>query len=97
MREREVEARLRRQVEARGGQCLKFVPDQDPGMPDRLILLPHGEVCWVELKKPVGGKVSKLQARQHQRLRRLGHRVEVVWTPQQADALAAELFPGGGE
>jgi hypothetical protein len=49
----------------------------------------------VETKKPKGGRVSKLQCVQHDRLRRLGQRVEVVWTKEQADALVAELVPAG--
>ena len=91
IREREVEAHLRRLVEARGGRCEKFIPDQDAGMPDRIVMLPRGVLVWVETKKPKGGEVSKLQKYQHTRLRRLGQRVEVVWTKKQAESLVEEL------
>jgi hypothetical protein len=87
MREREVEAYLRKRVEQAGGMCLKFVPDQAPGMPDRVVLLPGGTVIWVELKRPEGGRVAPLQAWRHEQLRRIGQRVEVVWTREQADEL----------
>jgi len=93
MREREVEAHLRKLVEGLGGECKKFVPDQDPGYPDRIVMLPGGVLVWVELKKPKGGRVSGLQKFRHAELRALGQRVEVVWTKEQADRLVAELAP----
>lgn len=91
VREREVEGYLRRRVEQAGGRCEKFVPDLDSGMPDRVVMLPGGVLVWVETKKPVGGRVTKLQRVQHARLRALGQRVEVVWTKEQADELVDEL------
>lgn len=89
MREREVEAYLRRRVEEAGGRCEKFIPDLDSGMPDRIVMLPHGVLVWVETKKPKGGKVTALQKFQHEKLRRLGQVVEVVWTKEQTDELVA--------
>lgn len=96
VREREVEGHLRREAERRGGRCVKFVPDVDNGMPDRILMLPGGILVWVETKKPKGGKVSSLQREQHRRLRALGQRVEVVWTKEEADALLEELAPSRG-
>ena len=90
-REREVERRLVDRVSAAGGQCLKFVPEQAPGMPDRLVLMPGGVSVWVELKRPRGGRLAPLQSWRHEQLRRLGQRVEVVWTREQADALVQSL------
>ena len=91
MREREVEAYLRRRCEKAGLPVYKFVPDQDPGMPDREILLPGERVCWVETKKPKGGRVAELQKYRHRKLREAGHRVEIVWTKDQADELVRKL------
>ena len=48
--EKDVEGYLTRQVERLDGRCLKFIPDIDNGMPDRLVLLPGGITVWVELK-----------------------------------------------
>ena len=93
VREREIEGYLRRRVEQAGGRCVKFIPDVDNGMPDRVVMLPGGVLLWVETKKPKGGKVSSLQREQHRRLRALGQRVEVVWTKEDADALLSELTP----
>ena len=91
MREREVESHLTKLCEAAGLPIFKFVPDQAPEMPDRMILLPGRRVVWVELKKPKGGRVAALQKYRHKVLREAGHRVEVVWTKEQAEALVAEL------
>ena len=91
MREREVESYLNKLCEAAGLPIYKFVPDQAPGMPDRIICLPDERVCWVETKKPVGGKVARLQQYRHRKLREAGQRVEVVFTKEQASELVAEL------
>lgn len=90
-REREVELRLVNLVSVHGGQCLKFVPDQAPGMPDRLVLMPGGVTVWAELKQPKGGRLSPLQKWRHEQLRKLGQRVEIVWTKEQAEALVRDL------
>lgn len=91
MREREVESYLRRRVEALGGECVKFIPDDMPGYPDRIVMLPGGVLVWAETKKPKGGRVSKLQKLRHEQLRALGQRVVVVWTKEQADELVEQL------
>lgn len=90
-RESDVESYLRKRVEQAGGQCIKFLPDYARGFPDRIVLLPGGVLVWVELKRLQGGKLSPAQKVQHMTLRRLGQRVEVVWTKEQADALVKEL------
>lgn len=92
MREREVERYLRDRVEQAGGRCVKFIPDIDNGMPDRVVMLPGGVLVWTEVKKPQGGALSELQRWQHRRLRELGQRVEVIWTKEDADRLVAELL-----
>ncbi len=91
MREREVESHLGDEVEKLGGKCVKFIPDFMPGMPDRVIILPHGILVWCELKKPKGGKLSSLQRLRHKWLRSMGQEVFVVRTKEQADALCLEL------
>ena len=92
--ENEVEGHLRR-VEKVGGVCVKFLPDFARGFPDRIVLLPGGVLVWVETKRPQGGVLSPVQKVQHVLLRRLGQRVEVVWTKDQADALIDSLVSTG--
>ncbi len=77
MLERDIERVLKLHVEQRGGECFKFVPTHHKGMPDRLVILPNGKYVWVELKAE-GGRVSKIQAFRHERLRALGCDVRVV-------------------
>ena len=88
--EKDVEGYLTRQVERLDGKCLKFIPDIDNGMPDRIVLLPGGIVVWVELKNGKTEKARKLQRLQHRRLRLLGQRVEVVQTKEAVDELLEE-------
>ena len=85
--ESEVEGYLRKQVERRGGLCIKFLPDFSRGFPDRIVLLPGGMLIWVETKRPVGGKLDAAQKVAHVLLRRLGQRVEVVWSKDEVDEL----------
>ena len=95
IRESEVEGHLRRSVESRGGQCVKFLPDYKRGWPDRILLLPGGGMVWVETKRPVGGKPSAAQLMAHQSLRKLGFRVEVVWSLEEVDRLVESLLHPG--
>ena len=90
-----MEGHLRRRVEKVGGVCVKFLPDFARGFPDRIVLLPRGVLVWVETKRPQGGVLSPVQKVQHVLLRRLGQRVEVVWTKDQADALIDSLVSTG--
>lgn len=93
--ENEVEGHLRRRVEKVGGICVKFLPDFARGFPDRIVLLPRGVLVWVETKRPQGGVLSPVQKVRHVLLRRLGQRVEVVWTKDQADDLIDSLVGTG--
>lgn len=77
MREKEVERKLREEVKMKGGLALKFVSPGMSGVPDRIILLPGGKICFVELKAP-GKKPRPLQLSRHAMLRRLGFEVFVV-------------------
>lgn len=44
MRESEIEARLVRGIREVGGLCYKFVSPGNPGVPDRLAVLPEGQI-----------------------------------------------------
>ena len=94
VRESEIESYLRQIVESVGGRCVKFIPDYKRGWPDRILLFPGGTLVWVETKRPEGGKVSDAQRVAHLTLRRLGQRVELVWTKDQANALLRDLIGG---
>ena len=75
--EKTLEARLRKEVEARGGMALKLLSQLHRGLPDRLILLPGGWTIFVELKS-TGKKPTLLQRHCHEQLRQMDFPVFVV-------------------
>lgn len=85
--ETDIESRLVRGVEKRGGICLKVGFD---GWPDRLCLLPGGRVVWVETKRP-GGTASGAQRWRVARLRRMGFRAEIPYTADAVDEILESL------
>ena len=89
--EKDIERRLRKVVEDRGGLCLKWVCPGWSGVPDRIILLPGGRVIFAETKRPKDGRVSKLQQWWLGRLRRLGFVACVVWDWSDVERLEALL------
>ena len=77
IREREIEAFLRKMVTKQGGLCLKFVSPGWEGAPDRIILFPGGKIFFVEVKRP-GERPRPLQLKRHEELRKLGFSVYVI-------------------
>ena len=78
MREKIVERILVQGIRKAGGVAYKFVSPGNDGMPDRLVVMPGGRVCFVELKQDTG-KLSGLQKIQISRMRRLGCNVCVLY------------------
>ena len=77
MNEEKIEQKLRDEVKRRGGLALKFVSPGFVGVPDRIVLMPDGNVGFVEVKAP--GEVPRaIQVSVHKRLRRLGFKVFVL-------------------
>ena len=77
MREKAIEQKLVRAVKGRGGICPKLVSPGFDGMPDRIVLLPHGRMSFVEVKAP-GEKPRPIQESRHRLLQRLGFKVYVL-------------------
>lgn len=75
--EKQVEQKLVTETRKKGGLAVKFVSPSFSGMPDRLVLLPHGKMAFVEVKAP-GKKPRVLQVKRHEMLRELGFRVFVL-------------------
>ncbi|MDY6289986.1 MAG: VRR-NUC domain-containing protein [Succiniclasticum sp.] len=76
-KEKGIEQKLVRAAKGRGGICPKLVSPGFDGMPDRLVLLPHGKMGFVEVKAP-GEKPRPLQAARHRLLERMGFKVYVL-------------------
>lgn len=98
MREREIERHLVRRVKEQGGEVRKVQWIGRRGAPDRLVMLPYGEIsngwtrfatsCWVELKAP-GKKPEAYQLREHERMRKMGQRVVVIDSLEGVEELLA--------
>lgn len=77
MREAEIEKRLRNGIRQIGGRCYKFVSPGNDGVPDRIVVLPGGQIVFIELKAETG-RLSPLQRIQITRLRDLNADVRVL-------------------
>lgn len=88
--EKLVERKLVEGAKAKGGMCIKLLCDNLSGLPDRLLLLPPSKMMFVELKT-TGKKPRPIQVLMHERLRKLGFRVDVIDTVQGVNNLLNEI------
>ena len=90
MTEKDVEQSLVNSVKMAGGLALKFVSPGVNGVPDRLILLPHGKIAFAELKAP-GKKMRPLQIKRKRQLEQLGFSVYCIDGPEQIGGIIHEI------
>jgi hypothetical protein len=90
VRESTVEHRLITETKKRGGIALKFVSPGIDGVPDRLVLLPHGKFAFVEVKAP-GRTLRPLQVRRIGQLRELGYLAYCLDHPDQIGGILDEI------
>lgn len=88
MRERDIEAYLVARVRELGGEVRKVKWVGRAHAPDRFVMLPRRRALWVELKRP-GERARPGQVREHERMRKLGQRVEVVDSYEGVDEVLA--------
>lgn len=88
MRERAIEAYLVARAKELGGEVRKIKWIGRRGAPDRLVWFADGREIWVELKAS-GTPPEPHQAREHERMRRMGRRVEVVDSFARVDEVLA--------
>jgi hypothetical protein len=86
-RESAIEKYLTDTVELLGGMCYKLAVPGRRGYPDQLVKLPGREAFVVEVKRPKGGVVAKLQMERHKEMRAIGWRVYVAKTRGEVDAI----------
>lgn len=81
MKESRIETALVRGVKRGfpGAEVRKLVWLGRRHAPDRVVFWPDGKIDFIELKAP-GKKPHAGQRREHERLRKLGHRVWVIGT-----------------
>ena len=88
--EKLIERKLVELCKENGVLCIKLLTYQFTGLPDRMCLFPGGTVVFVELKT-TGEKPRKIQTNIHNKLRKLGFRVEVIDSIEQVQQLIDEL------
>ena len=88
--ERDIEQRLVKAVKAKGGLAPKFVSPGFDGVPDRIVLLPHGRIAFIELKAK-GRKMRPLQVRRKRQLESLGFSVYCIDSPEQIGGILDEI------
>lgn len=96
MLEKFLEQKLVRCVRAAGGLCLKWSSPGAAGVPDRIVLLPGGRLIFVEMKRPKGGRLSKLQKWWAKRFVGLGFDYDCIWDEQDLQSFV-ETELGGGQ
>lgn len=90
MKESQIERWLCDQVRAMGGICDKYTSPSNPGVPDRIIIMPGGRVIFAELKTEIGC-LSGIQKWQRTRYAGVGADVRLVKGMKGARELVEEL------
>ena len=92
--EKQIEQKLVTETRKKGGLAVKFVSPSFSGMPDRLVLLPHGVMGFVEVKAP-GKKPRLLQVSRHAMLREMGFQVFVRDAMEDIPGLLQKIMEEG--
>ena len=90
MREKDIEQKLKMEVNLHDGICWKFVSPGTAGVPDRIILMPKGKIAFVEVKTK-GKKPRPLQLARHRLLRKLGFKVYILDDVSQIGGIIDEI------
>ena len=81
MKESTIESYLVRRCKELGVLCYKFVSPSHRGVPDRLLIFPHGLVAFIELKAP-GKSPTVLQLAVLKQME--GNKAVIGWTDSKA-------------
>jgi Holliday junction resolvase len=87
MREASIERKVVDYCREHGILCYKFVSPNQRGVPDRILVLPGGQVIFVELKAPTGS-CTKLQLHEQKKL--TDHNAE-VWVVNNFETFKARM------
>lgn len=91
--ERQVEKHLVDRITNLGGLAWKFTSPGTAGVPDRVVIL-RGLICFVELKRPKGGKVSDMQKWRIRQLNDQGMKAYVIKNKEQVNYLVDLMMKG---
>ena len=95
MTEAQIEARMARMVKDRGGLCYKFQSPGNPGVPDRIVVVPGGHTVYVELKTTTGS-LQRIQQWQLEEMRKRGADVRVLRGWEAVREFVDEILPQEG-
>ena len=73
-----------------GGKSYKFVSPGNPGVPDRIFILPGGKVFFVELKRKIG-RLSNVQIWQREQFKERGIEIKVIYGMDQAKEFVKDV------
>lgn len=82
--EKDVEKYLKDEVAKIGGKAFKWVSPGNRAVPDRICILPKGNMILVECKAP-GKLPTPLQRKFHRLLHMMGHEVLVIDSKENID------------
>ena len=94
MREAQIEAWVTKKIRDMGGASYKWTSPGNPGVPDRIYLLPGGRIVFAELKTSEG-VLSNAQRLQIRKIRELGFTCEVIHGKDEAEKFISRLSAGG--
>jgi len=92
--EKEIERKMCRLIKKHGGLSYKFASPGNPGVPDRIVILPRGRVFFVELKAE-DGKPTDLQSWHIDRLCSVGANARLIRGWDAAKAFVDEVMGDG--
>jgi len=90
--EKDLENKLKSEVEKRSGLCLKFTSPGHTGVPDRIVITPKGQLPFVELKKTKRERLDPKQLYWRERLMKYKQSVYTVKEPEDIEELIARYF-----
>lgn len=94
MLEKDIERRMCELIKKYGGLTYKFTSPNNPGVPDRIVISPEGDVWFVELKM-LSGRMAKMQEWQKSELEKRGANVRVIHGWDEAREFVREVIPDG--
>jgi hypothetical protein len=75
--ESDIETYLINEIKKLNGLCLKWPPNKQKGVPDRIAIIPGYGTVFIELKRK-GGKISPIQKFMINKIKKAGGSVRVI-------------------
>lgn len=91
--EKQVEKYLVDRITNLGGLPWKFMSPGTAGVPDRIVIM-NGLICFVELKRPKGGRVSDMQQWRIDQLKKHGVKAYVLKNKDEVAHLVEHMMRG---